>query len=138
MANYGCASRTNYFRVPDEEKYQELFSGLCAEDTIQDFTVVDENGSLLHGFGCYGSLFWEDPNGEAEDGFDGFVDVLRKILPEDEAFIYLESGNEKLRYLIGIYITATRDEVRSGDIAELAQEAARDMLGDEFTTRVYY
>ena len=138
MANYGCASRTNYFRVTDEEKYQELFSGLCAEDTIQDFTVVDENGSLLHGVGCYGSPFCEDPNGEAEDGFDGFVDVLRKILPEDEAFIYLESGNEKLRYLIGIYITATRDEVRSGDIAELAQEAAKEMLGDEFTTRVYY
>ena len=25
MANYECVSRTNYFRVTDEEKYQELF-----------------------------------------------------------------------------------------------------------------
>ena len=38
MANYTAASRTNYFRVTDEDKYSELFSNLTSEDIINDFT----------------------------------------------------------------------------------------------------
>ena len=138
MANYYATCRTNYFRVTDEEKYQRLFSGLCAEDRISDFTETDEEGITRHGFGCYGSLFWTDPDEEGEDGFDTFCDRLRDILPEDEAFIYLESGNEKLRYVIGAYTVVTSDEVRWGEINSLAVDAAKEILGPEFVTQTDY
>lgn len=138
MANYMAACRTNYFRVTDEEKYQKLFSGLCGEDTIHDFTETDEEGITRHGFGCYGTLFWSDPDEEWEDGFDSFCEKLREILPEDEAFIYLESGNEKLRYVIGAYTVVTREEVKWGEISNLAIETAKQIIGPDYSTQTDY
>lgn len=38
MANYTCASRTNYFRVTDETEYDKLFNRLCSEDGIEDMS----------------------------------------------------------------------------------------------------
>lgn len=138
MANYGCAIRTNYFRVTDEDAYLKLFSGLCGEDTVHDFTKTDEAGTVYHGFGSYGSLFWSDPDEGTEDGFDSFLVKLQEILPDDEAFIYLESGNEKLRYVIGTYIVVTSEEILSGDINYLAIEAARSLVGKDFQTQIDY
>lgn len=149
MANYYGVSRTNYFRVTDEQKYQELFSRLCGEDKIDDFTKTLEDGTLCHGFGSYCSIDYmkpiqveaEDPEDSYEDyecDFDAFCHELQKILPEDEAFIYLESGYEKLRYVVGYYIVVTAKEIRSSGIEEMAIAAASDMLGKDFKTKVNY
>jgi len=122
MANYYATCKTNKFRVTDEERYRILSSGLCAEDLSE--REFPGNG---HSFAAYDAPFWQDPHGELEDGFDTFVSELQKILPEGEAFIYLESGCEKLRYVGGGYIVATKDEIRRGEINSLSEEIAWEM-----------
>ena len=55
MANYECYCRTNYFRVTNEEKYQELFGRLSSEYGVDDYSTT-KDGVLLHGFGAYSPL----------------------------------------------------------------------------------
>lgn len=144
MANYYGYTRTNYFRVTDEEKYSELFSHLVGDDYISDFTKIVD-GITLHGFGCESSIqaipMDEDP-AEVEDwddDFDGFLTELQKILPDDEAFIFTEVGHEKLCYLVGYSLIVTRNEIKSIDINNDAFELARKMLNDEtFATQINY
>lgn len=128
MSTYYATSRTNYFRVTDEEKYQEIFSKLCSEEEIEDFSVKREDGSIIHAFGSYSSVdfTYEDDEGNMH----GQIAELQKILPEGEAFIYLESGFEKLAYVNGLYVIVTKDDVRTGDIHTDSTEKARKMLGD--------
>ena len=140
MANYECASRTNYFRVTDEERYKELFAGLSSEDKIDDFTHKDEEGVVWHGFGSYDSIGWsdgkepEDPDDDDEDDDQDIVDFayeLQKILPDGEAFILFESGHEKLRYVTGTALIVTKDGTEFLDLRNKAVEIAREMLGDK-------
>lgn len=132
MANYMGTCRTNYFRVTDEEKYQELFSNLVAEDNIHDFTRVKDR-VLYHGFGSYDSITYYDEESDECD-FDFFLDELQKILPDDEAFIFMESGYEKLRYVTGYVVVCTSKEIKSMNMSSWAIVEARKMLGNDFDT----
>lgn len=147
MANYEAVSRTNYFRVSDEEKYNELFKNLVGnEDEVYDFTKT-ENGVTLHAFGSYGSIDYKKPtqnNSEEDDedydyDFDGFLAELQKILPDDEAFIYTECGHEKLRYIGGFSVVVTKDNIDSISMRNGALEIAKRLLNDEkFDTQMEY
>ena len=144
MANYICTTRTNYFRVTDEEKYKELFDCLTGgEDEIHDFTKTDGNGVVWHGFGSYGLIVYNvpatDEDEDCEGSFDDFIDELQKILPENEAFILFEVGYEKLRYVSGSAIVVTRNRNECLDLRSMAVDKARRMLGKEdFNTKCEY
>ena len=142
MANYLASSRTNYFRVTDELRYAELFQNLCADgDCVDDFTKVVD-GVTLHAFGSYGSIEYVIPATEGEDeeyNFDVFLEELQKILPADDAFILIECGHEKLRYLTAFAVIATQDKVESVDLSTSAVNMAAEMLGiGDFETRLEY
>lgn len=136
MANYMGVSRTNYFRVTDEQRYNELLGKLVCEDNIHDFTE-ERNGILYHGFGAYDSIeYIED---EYEDyNFDKFLEEIQKILPDDEAFMYFESGYEKLRYVSGFVIVCTNKEIKSTSLDSWAKEQAKQLLGSDFETQTEY
>lgn len=136
MANYTAASRTNYFRVTDEDKYSELFSNLTSEDIIQDFTET-KDGLIYRAFGCYGSIFYEDY--ETDDcSLEVFLSELQKILPEDEAFMLFESGCEKLRYVTGYSIVCTKKEIRYFNLIDESIKIATQLLSNDFETQVDY
>lgn len=135
MANYNAVSRTNYFRVTDEEKYTNLFNNLVSEWDIEDFTEV-KDGITYHGFGSYCPIDYLDENEEYD--FDLFLTELQKILPEDEAFMYFEVGYEKLRYLVGYTYVVTKKEIRSMNIDDWAKDTAKEILGEGFSTRTDY
>lgn len=143
MANYYCTTRTNYFRVTNEERYQQLFKNLTSEDNISDWKE-DIDGVTYHAFGTYGSIDYdttedETYHGEEEFDLDYFFDEMGKILPDDEAMIVFQSGHEKLRYVTGFAIVATSKGHTMIDIENAAILAARDMLGNpEFTTKCDY
>ncbi len=110
MANYMGVARTSYFKVTDEAKYQELFSHLVGEDNIEDFTEKAKDGTLWHGFGAYSSIYYNNGDEDSDwDSIDEFVEELQKILTDDTAFVYMESGHEKLRYVCGDLIVATKN-----------------------------
>lgn len=137
MANYTATSRTNYFRVTDEAAYQNLFGELLSEFGIKDFSR-EINGTLQHGFGSYGSIEYEDPE-SGEYDFGAFCERLQPLLPEDEAFIYMEAGNENLRYLCGYYAVVTSKDVVFRNMENEATEKARKLLGDpEWKTQLEY
>ena len=126
MANYYGASKTNYFRVTDEEKYQELFNNLVAEDEIEDWTVCI-NGETYHAFGAFDGISYLDPETEEYD-LDLFLQEIQKILPEDEAFVYFESGHEKLRYVGGYVCIVTKEEIKDENLESWAKKQAKSML----------
>lgn len=137
MANYTATSRTNYFRVTDEAAYQNLFGELLSESGIEDFSE-EVDGILWHGFGSYGPIEFEVPECGEYD-IEAFFKKLQPLLPEDEAFIYMEVGNENLRYLCGYYAVVTSKEIVYGNMAEEARKRARNLLGNpEWKTRLEY
>lgn len=138
MANYIGVSRTNYFRVTDEERYQMLYQKLSGgESELYDFSCTDDAGVLWHGFGAYDSVDFY-PDGKECPAWDIYLLELQKILPEDEAFIYLESGHEKLRDVCGFVWVCTKKEIRFMSLSQWALDASRDILGQEFGTTLSY
>ena len=137
MANYMAVTRTNYFRVTDEDRYKELFEMLTSEDDIQDFTKRTDDGVILHGFGCYGDVECYDEEND-EYYFDEWLSKLQEIIPDDEAFILESSGYEKLRYVTGWVVVVTRKEIASISCDSWAKKKAKELLGEDFETQTDY
>ena len=138
MANYMATARTNYFRVTDENRYSELFDKLYCEDSIEDFTE-NKDGIIYHGFGAYGTIdYLVGDEDDCEYDWDEFITELKKILPDDEAFIYMESGYEKLRYVTGFVLVVTNKETKSMSLDSWAKEQAKLLLGNDFETKTEY
>lgn len=137
MANYMAVTRTNYFRVTDEDRYKELFEMLISEDDIQDFTKRTEDEVILHGFGCYGDVECYDEEND-EYYFDEWLSKLQEIIPDDEAFILESSGYEKLRYVTGWVVVVTRKEIAIMSCDSWAKKKAKELLGEDFETQTDY
>ena len=128
MANYYCTSRTNYFHVTDENKYQEIFSHLNGDEGgIIDFTKKDDDGRLLHGFGCEGEISYYENEEDDEPSQDYMVDCIRQLLPDGECFVYMSAGAEKLRYVAGWAVIATKSDVRSIDLSDWIYVKAHEL-----------
>ncbi len=150
MANYCCATRTNYFRVKDADSFRRFMEDVVAtEDSVSVWEEKDKAGNLVFGFGCYGSILGvsvhkegcneEDDFGYDDYDFDGFVNGLSELVADDDAVIILESGNEKLRYVTGcaLVITSTDSEYMEIDVLA-AQRAAEMLKNPSWKTRVCY
>lgn len=142
MANYGCAIRTNYFRVKDEEQFAQLMNTVVADDVINVFSKTNKQGQKYFGFGCYGliqGMPLEDDDDDIGECYDEFIERLQECVAEDDAIIILESGNEKLRYVTGLATVITNKKVRCLDLTYMAIDAASTMLGnDSYTTVCEY
>lgn len=137
MANYTCTQSTNYFRVTDEKRFRELMSCLVAEDEIHVLSRISEDGTVFHRFGSYSNIeCLPDGDEDADYSIDWFLKEIQKILPEKEAFMLFEVGNEKLRYVYGSALVVTRDNIASMEITDWAQMKAQELLGDDFHTEV--
>ena len=143
MANYCCATRTNYFKVKNEEEFMDFMKNVqCSEDDIQIWTR-ESNGTKYFAFGCYGGISgWNDADDEDCDwdiAYDNFTDGLSQLVAEDDAIIIFESGNEKLRYLTGNAMIITSKDTAYININNAATKKASDMLGNpSWETRLNY
>ena len=135
MAMYECATRTNHFRVTDEDRYKELFNNLDSDYGIEDFSV-EKDGVIYHSFGAYSSIYYADENNQEID-FDYFLDELQKIIPSNEAFILTEAGHEKLRYISALTIIVTKKEIITEDMNVWAYAKAKELVGNEFVSFDY-
>lgn len=135
MANYYGASRTNYFRVKDETKFREWASGRNVE-VIEDTSHDGKGRFCLLPIGCDDDTFQNYDNNT-----DPEVDMLAEIskhLAPGSVCVMMESGHEKLRYIIGwaeaINHRGKRVSVNLQDIFKLARKAR---LGKEITDCEY-
>ncbi len=141
MANYCCATRTNYFRVKDADAFRSFMKTVAADEgNVSVWEKEGNDGNIVFGFGCYGSILgtpvYKDGSDEDDDcgfddyDFDEFVNGLSELVAEDDAMIILESGNEKLRYVTGCALVITSTDSEYMEIDVLAAQRAAEMLGN--------
>lgn len=112
MANYYGHGRSNYIKVSDPEKFKEL----CEE---RGLTVIEQEGG---GIGCISenedgdinNFGYDDETGDEVERPD-FMEEVAKILLDDEVFIWMSIGNEKMRYLSG-YATAINNKGKTKSV----------------------
>ena len=144
MANYECATRTNYFHVKNADDFREFMKRVVSDwDKVDLWEEKDQSGNPIFGFGCYGSILGvRSQNTDDEDeelDYDAFVNELAKHVAIDDAAIILESGHEKLRYLTGTALVVTRNEQKYINVEHIAAaEAAKILCNPEWKTRTSY
>ena len=148
MANYCCATRTNYFRVKNPDEFRSFMRKvLCSEDKIDVWEKRGADGVTRFGFGCYGEILGLGIGPQTEESYDyyddfsleDFVNGLSELVAKDDAIIIMESGNEKLRYVTGYAIVITSGGSDSIDIGDVAGARAREFLANEnWATDVSY
>ena len=146
MANYNCTIRTNYFHAKDNEKFEQFMTHVYGED-LEVFHSADSNGNKVYGFGGYGGIAgyfnkeedYEDNDEAWDNAYDNFIDGLVTHVTEDDAILIFESGNEKLRYVVGSVAVITSKGYEYRDIRDVGMEMARQMLNNpDYTTRCEY
>lgn len=137
LANYHCAIRTNYFHVKDPELFRQFMARVYgAGGAVELWEKLDTNGQTTFAFGSNGGISGlrnaaEDTAETAgETAYDEFVCGLQQHVQENDAVIILESGREKLCYLVGTAEIITCTNCDHLDISDLAQRHAGVMLGN--------
>ena len=126
MANYYVTGRTNYFKVNDVEKLKKLAAKIPTEDGEAIVIEGDKNTYAIAGFGVLSQYYDEE--------LDDFVDIHEKIqelLPDGEACIIIEIGNEKLTYLNAAADIITNKKVVCINLYQYASQMARKLLDDD-------
>lgn len=139
MASYECATRSNYFAVKDKDGFLEFMEHVynIYEDAVEVWTEKI-NGETRYAFGCYGGIAGyfkgdiDDAYPEDWEGmYDDFVEGLQKYVSDYDAVIIMETGHEKLRYLVGSVWVITKDNWRYEEISDIGREMAKRMLKDK-------
>ena len=91
--------------------------------------LYDENGKCIY-------ERWDDIADLDSD--DGFISKLQRLLHPDDAFVYIESGHEKLRYVSGSTIIATRDNMKYMSLDGIIESTIKEFLGDDKSTEYTY
>lgn len=143
MANYCCTIRTNYFHVKDDETFRTLMNRVYGcEDNVELWEEKDKDGRTIFGFGVYGGISGLRDSGDDIDddsSYDDFIDCLQEAVADDDAIIILESGNEKMRYVVGSATIITSSDYKYMDITSLAMKQAMEMLHNpSWQTRCEY
>lgn len=130
MANYCCTIRTNYFHVKDENAFRTFMSRVYGcEDDIELWEEKDKDGRAVFGFGVYGGISGiRDQDADEDSSYDDFIDKLQEFVADDDAVIILESGNEKMRYVVGSATIVTSSDYKYIDIEDIAVKQAGEML----------
>ncbi len=98
MANYYAAARTNYFNVKDADAFLAAMKPILGINVSQE-----ENGSFLilcnHRSGGWDNWIYDE-----ETDTDEEIDlpaIVAEHLVDDSVAIFMESGAEKMRYIVG-------------------------------------
>lgn len=88
-------SRTNYFNVKDDEKFETFLNKFDVEydNTVDGYVMFSDEGNWPS------SIYNEETN--EYDDYDRFFDDVAEHLEDDEVVIVMTSGHEKMRYITG-------------------------------------
>lgn len=112
---YFSRSRSNYFRVTDPNKLEELAK-------LTNSSVAEKDGRY--------ALFY---TGMRYDGavdmyyseeFDGWISIhsqVQEILADDEVAVFMEIGHERLRYLTGVAVAITTEAIEILDLVDIIE-----------------
>ncbi len=134
MADFTGSTRTNYFRVKDEDAFRGIMVRALSDDEIEVWEEQDDKGNKTFAFGLFGSITGILPKG-ATDGDEGlnrdiFFKELQAVVAEDDAVLFIEAGTEDLRFVNGWVTVITSDDMRFANLATSGKILAREMLGN--------
>lgn len=119
MADYYCTIRSNYFKVTDSKKLEEIISMVGAE-----LWKSKDNTGNPDGYFCFGiegsqpiDTFSDSNNNEYE-----LSEEIQKILPKGELCIIYEIGNENLSYLSAYATFITKEKVSIKNFKSVIEE----------------
>jgi hypothetical protein len=138
MANYYAVWRSNYFRVKDKEAFLKAIEPIPDLDVMfkpkktKDGTEVEHCVLLASQVSDSGSIPWDYYNEDLEDFMDvDWSGIFKEHLQEHSVAVFMESGAEKLRYIVGVahafHSSGEMVTITLHDIYKEAQEA----FGDE-------
>lgn len=139
MANYYGTVRSEDFLVNDKEKAELILSSVSTDgDFYYDIDDTDKDGVYKCWFGCYGNIFGlrtnykeENDDEDCEEEFDFFIEELQSILLDGEVLKVVDIGYEKLRYVGGGCVVATKHTYKYLDILTEAEKLSKEMLEED-------
>jgi hypothetical protein len=121
MANYCCTMRSNYFAV----KSLTDFDKFCERWDLEN--LGDDRSDGLVGLTPRGECLTSmprDEDGEELNGDFDFAQELSKQLADEAVAIWMEVGNEKLRYVCGFaWAINSKGKMRSVGIDDIYKKA---------------
>ena len=127
MSTYHSITRTNYFKVKDRETFLEFFQKVSTESGIPHLWSRDNNGEIEYAFGSEGEFYYEGTPLHDSD----FATQMQKVIPENEAVVLEEIGNEKLRYLNASAIIITSNDCVRMDFLDVLIGKTKSILQDD-------
>jgi hypothetical protein len=130
MANYYAATRSNYFRVKDAAGFEKMCGDLHLEFWTKTF--AEHPGDTFYAISADTGDCGGWPSSRLDEATDEYADTdieseLSEHLDPRDVAILLETGSEKLRYLVGhaVAVHATKPSVyvTISSIIDLARQA---------------
>lgn len=108
---------------PDPETIGKLYvCEVIEKENEYEIRTCDEESDVVLGDDCMLEFYQE----------------LQKILPDQEAMILTEVGNEKLQYVVGLATIVANKEIRFVNMEDVALKTVKSMIGEDFTTQINY
>ena len=134
---------------PEHEKQAVFFEKTCVNGEWLWVPISDPDPEVIGELYVYEAIEKYDENeicvckDESDVILDDdcmleFYQELQKILPDQEAMILMEVGNEKLRYVVGLATIVTNKEIRFMNMEDMALKTVKSMIGEDFTTQMDY
>ena len=135
MSNYNSVVRTNYFKVKKDEEFLDFFKKISSENGKPRLWSRENKGKREYAFGSVGELYYDGMPLHDSD----FATHMQKMIPENEAVVLEEIGNEKLRYLNASAIIITSNDYAGMDFLDVLIGKAKSILQDDsFTCDMEY
>jgi len=103
----------------------------------------DYNEISIENIDNYREIYGEDGDlifdrFDDDDNFDEFLEEIVKIIPEDECFVYIESGYEGHRYVVGYAVVATKKGIKHMNLDTFIDNSVKELLGENAKTKYTY
>lgn len=138
MGNYYATARSNYFKVKDDDEFKRFITGRWG-NSISFWEKKDKKGEVSYAVysdesGGWPSGVWNDEESDFDQA--DFFKEIAKHLRDGQVAIFMETGAEKMRYLIGYSLAINNKlEVKIIDIENIYEEAS--ILGNAITRAEY-
>ncbi len=83
-------------------------------------------------------MYEYDTDDDDDYEYSSFIADLSEILPDDEAIVISEIGNDKLQYFVAYAVVVTKYEIRTVDLFNASVQEAEEMLCDAMYATDFY
>lgn len=131
MANYEGKTRTNYFRVKDEEYFKNVISYMGATTGTVEYWTKQEDNQTYYAFGCTRSLLGIYKIEKEDFDFDEAINLLQSLVHEEDAIIMLEVGYRNLEFVDACSTIITSNSIDYLNLMHSSIEKAKELLNNK-------